>query len=311
MRSSLRVASILVMATALPAAVSGPQARPQDGTGAQSADTIIVTGQPGQGARKQARSYIGELGVAGSQRPVARWLDPVCPRAVGVSKEHAAIIVSQIRRTAEVAGAPVAGLSCSPNFLVVFAEQADAYVREMAQRRPGLGGQPGSTPVRQLKQAGAPVRWWYNTEVRTNSGRREETDVTPGARFSTMSGAESGLPGKSTTTVTSRYSASLISTQTVRAIYAATVIIDVREAEGVRLKSVVDYATLVGLSEIDPGSSPSDSILSLFEPNSEHQALSRRDTAFLSGLYRIAMDRDGRLQRGLLVREMTRDERAR
>ena len=77
-------------------------------------------------------------------------------------------------------------------------------------------------------------------------------------------------------------------------------VIDVKRAEGVPLKSVIDYATLVGLAEIKLGASPGNSILSLFRSDG-HNRLTRRDRAFLTGLYRIAMDRRAEQQRRALV----------
>jgi hypothetical protein len=141
------------------------------------------------------------------------------------------------------------------------------------------------------------VRWWYNTEIRSRDGSPAADVPTPGGFLEgpQVIPLPTGQSGN-----LSLYSPSLVSTQAVRAIHSATVVIDVKRAEGVPLKSVIDYATLVGLAEIKLGASPGNSILSLFRSDG-HNRLTRRDRAFLTGLYRIAMDRRAEQQRRALV----------
>lgn len=288
--------SSLILMTVLPSAAQGAQAEPEP--------DIVVSAQREAEARKEAQAYIRELGVLSNDRPVARWVDRICPRARGLSKEHAAIVERQIRLTAREAGAPVAGENCTANFVVIFTEDAGSLMRIVAQREPSRLARRGAARDRDLENSQAPITWWYNTGVKASSGLAEGTDAPPSAKFSDYSGAETPMPGNSSTTVTNHYNASLVSTQLARAIYSATIIVDVNRAQGNRLKSIVDYATLVGLAEIDFGSKPGGSILSLFEPAEAHRELSPRDRAFLSGLYRIPLDRKLGLQRNRLANEI-------
>ena len=144
------------------------------------------------------------------------------------------------------------------------------------------------------------MRWWYNTELRSKDGKPASDAAVPWATLNSPS--YSPLPTGSSGSLP-QYNSSMVSTQSVRAIHSATVIIDVNRAEGVPLKSVVDYAALVGLSEIALGASPTDSVLSLFQSGGNRE-LTIRDRGFLKGLYQIAMDRSSDRQRRAIVNAM-------
>ncbi len=259
-------------------------------------DTIVVTGELEKQARQKAHSYIRELGVATGEQPTSRWFDPICPRTIGLNKDHAKIVEDRIRRVVQEAGAPLAEAGCSANFLIAFTDGPERLVQRVAGTRGGLP----LTHARELKEGSAPIRWWYNTELRGKDGKPASDAAVPWAEV----GAPSYTPlpsGQSGSLL--HYNSSMVSTQSVRAIHSATVIIDVERAEGNSLKSVVDYAALVGLAEITMGASPADSVLSLFQSGGNNE-LTARDRAFLAGLYQIAMDRGATRQRRSIVQAM-------
>ncbi|HKP34991.1 MAG TPA: hypothetical protein VJT70_09470 [Sphingomicrobium sp.] len=261
------------------------------------ADTIVITGDLPGHEREQAQSYLKALGIVVGEQQASRWFDPICPRAIGLSRENSAIVERQIREIIREVGAPLAKEGCTPNFAVSFTDGPERVVRRILKS----GGVPNSVDARALEQTEAPVRWWYHTEFRTRDG-------TPAADLPNVGAA---MEGNNVTMLPigrlgnlSLYGSSLTSTQAVRAIRSATVVIDVRRAEGVRLKSIVDYATLVGLAEIKLRASPTGSILSLFRQDGERR-LTRRDYAFLTALYRMPMDRQTDQQRRALLTAMT------
>ncbi len=261
-------------------------------TATQSAadDEILVIGETKKEAQRQARSYVAELGVAAGERPAARWFDPICPRAIGLNALHASIVERQVRVVIRRAHAPLAAVGCEPNLMIAFTDGPKAVVRHVSRKSTALHQVP--TPyLRDLKYGPAPVRWWYITEVRSRDGT---TSII-------------GDSGKDQLSVGS---SSFISTQTVRAITTATVIVDVDAADGLPLRSVVDYAALVGLAEIRGKASPPNSILSLFDGAASPRALTRRDVSFLDGLYRIHMDRSAHQQQRTLIGQMVRETAA-
>lgn len=71
----------------------------------------------------------------GAERPVGRWLDPVCPRVMGTSSTFAHIVEGQINAVAQTAGVPIAGRPCRPN-LIIRAVRMPASPRAASSLRP-------------------------------------------------------------------------------------------------------------------------------------------------------------------------------
>lgn len=253
-------------------------------------DEILVIGETKKEAHRQAQSYVRELGVAAGEKPTARWFDPICPRAIGLNPMHASIVERQLREVIRRADAPLAPAACEPNMMIAFTDGPKAVVRHVSKKSTALQQVPPPY-VRELKSGAAPIRWWYVTEVRSRDGTTT-------------------VIGESGEDQLSVGSSSLISTQMVRAITTATVVVDVGAADGLPLRSVVDYAALVGLAEIRGKASPPNSILSLFDGAAAPRALTRRDLSFLDGLYRIHMDRSADQQQRTLVGQMVKETAA-
>lgn len=270
-------------------------------------DSIVVTGDRVGRERQQAESYVREVGIGVGEQPTARWIDPVCPHAIGLSKENAKVVEERIRNIVVEVGAPLAKRGCLANFNVVFTDSAEAVVRLVARRDDTISRELPTAAVQELTGGAAPIRWWFNSEMRTRDGAPAMSlPFLPGVQVQSDSGVASLPSGRSGSL--SLYSPSLVSNQLVRSIQLATVVVDVRRSQGVLLSSVVDYAALVGLAEIRLGATPPRSVLSLFQPNGERR-LTSRDRAFLTGLYEIAMDRRGRQQRQALVSKIVNQSR--
>ena len=133
--------------------------------------------------------------------------------------------------------------------------------------------------------------------MRTKDGMRDMgNEVPPSARLDGPGGVP--LAGD----VHQQYRSSLASTQMIRVLRAATIVVDVNKAEGTPLDSVIDLAALVGLAEIRPGAEPPpNSILALYERDGPKQ-LTQLDLNFLTALYRLPLDRTAIAHRGLLVK---------
>jgi hypothetical protein len=262
-------------------------------------DEIVVTGETPERAKREAYTFVRELGVQVGTRQAARWSSPVCPRALGVSDTYAAMVERRIRSVANAAGAPVAPEGCEGNFAILFTTEGAAFVRKMDDRDSSRLRKLRANAQRQLKQAPLPVRWWYNTRVIGRDGR-------PLVSF-----PPAGVPamGDEETKYLSLYEPGRISTPTTRGITDVSIVIDVNLAEGKFLGSLIDYAALVGLAEIRLGAAPRNSILSLFAPSPPTQ-LTSNDSAFLKALYAMPLDRVGRQQRQTIVNSLVRANQA-
>ena len=267
-------------------------------------EEIIVTGEKLRKAKRHALDYVRELGVAMGNTQAARWVVPICPRATGLSAELASMVVKGIRENAAAAGAPVGGANCTPNLVVAFTDDGAGVVRRVTMRDSSPTKRMTPAEARALKTTEAPIRWWYNTGVRSRDGQSEMSIMPPGATFTDVSGNRVEPPINDRSTILPQYTASHISTMGMRGIEFAAIVVDVDLASGSSLASVIDYVSLVGLAEIKIGASPRGSILSLFQPGSVHRELSRRDEAFLKGLYQITLDRKAEQHRRTLVSGM-------
>ncbi len=262
----------------------------------RASDTINVIGRKPEEVRQEAKDFVRVTGVA--ERPVARWIDPICPKALEVSKEIAVRVEARVREVAHEAGARVAEGSCAPNLKIVFTNAADTLLRDVRNKSGDIFADLDGDSRAILYGRTAPVRWWHTIQERTKDGMRPmASDTPPAAGMDVGSGAIS-LGGL----VHQQYRSSFLGTQMMRGIIASKVVIDVNLAEGVPLDSVAAFAALVGLAEIQlDEETPPASILSLFAEGGPRD-LTPLDTNFLRTLYQLPLDRTARMQRGLLIR---------
>lgn len=259
-------------------------------------------------ARHQADQFIRDVGAVTANRPAARWVDQVCPKAVGLSPAHAKIVETKMRKIALSADVPVARADCRGNIVVIFTTPASTMVRTIFKRAPKQFYWTTLPERRELLEGPAPVRWWYASATR---GRDQRASTNAPAPW-TAGNAEGGgsiLPMGAEQSSLQQYSASLVSTQSVRALTNATVVVDVERAEGVTLNAVAAFAAMVAFSEVRGGGSPDGSILGLFR-SAAHAVddVTERDLAFLRSLYDLPLDRRAREHRRRLIRDLVKDK---
>ncbi len=271
---------------------------------ADASEAIIVNGSrltPEQ-ARDQAIAFVRGVGVAFGDRSVARWEAPVCPHIIGLESVHAQIVEKTLRRIAWKAKIPYATAPCHTNVVVTFTTDAGAVVRRISSRAIKSLSEVPLNARDVLRNGDAPVRWWYTTDVRSKDGMSASAAPAPW----TSGNAEGGgsvLPdtGRSL----NQYGSSIISTQAIRVLKSATIIVDANLAEGHTLDAVASYIAMVAFAEISSNDfAPSGSILSTFV-SAEASAVTDWDLAFLRALYRLPLDRKARQQRNILVAELT------
>jgi hypothetical protein len=281
----MRFAGNLIVGAALLAAQAAAQS---------ASDTIDVIGRKQDEVRREAQKFVRQLGIA--ERPVARWAEAICPRAIGVSGEIARRVVVKIREVAREADIRVAKEPCRTNIVISFANDGAALTRTIAAKAPGQLIDVAAEDRPALLEGDAPIRWWHATEMRTKNGLGTIGNEAP--PFAQIDGP-GGVPMAGE--VFFQYSSSTARTQMVRVLKAATVVIDVNRATGMPLDSVAMYAALVSLAEVQHDSeTPPSSILSLFQPRGPRE-LTRLDIAFLRALYKLPLDRTALAHRRLLV----------
>lgn len=280
---------------------------------AQSAgeeDMIVVEGQrlTREEVRAKANDFVRKLGVVKSQRSVARWVANICPRVKGLSPDHSRIVTDRLRATMKAMGAPLADKECDTNFLVAFVGDGKEMVSMIQAKQPIGLAQVEGPDRRALLESDAPIRWWYSISFGSGDGGGVATAPPPGAGGNSEAGAPmlpDGVP------IGGSFAPSLVRTQAIRTISAATVIIDVNRAEGISLHAATQYAAFVGLAEIRGRALPQvPSILNLFAPQDSASDLTDWDRRFLVELYDLPLNRFGRAQRGQLVKALVDEDGA-
>lgn len=298
----MRAAGPLVLALAWPCA--SPVAAASQPAATDPVEEILVVGSkptPAE-ARRQAVEFVKATGAAAGHRPAARWTTPVCPRVFGLPTAHAARVEARVRGIAADVGAPLAAAPCRPNLAISFTADAGGLVQRLAARSASRFAEVAPPDEELLLRGKAPVRWWYSSAERTKDGIAGTAMPLPAA--GTVEGGVSAIPSNGNSSSYLHYRSSIVSTQMIRAIESATVVVDVQRATGVPLDAVAAYAAMVSLAEVRlnapavPGS-----ILGLFAKDGPRE-LRERDIAFLRGLYRLPLDRPARQHRGKLVRSM-------
>lgn len=267
--------------------------------GASASDTITVTGRKPEEVRREAQAFIRTIGVA--EEPVARWVDPVCPQVIGVAPDIAARVEKRVREVAAEADVRLAKGKCQSNLLIAFVQGGGDVVKKVAARSPNQFKDVDAQHRAFLYDGRTPIRWWHATQTRTRDGMRDNGNDAPAfARSESPGGLALGGD------VHFQYRSSLASTQIVRALRVATVIVDVDQAAGKSLDSVTDFAALVGLAEIRPSDPPpAASVLNLFGAGGPI-SLTPLDSTFLATLYKLPLDRTAMAHRGLLVRGLVK-----
>jgi hypothetical protein len=299
----MRLSSVICLASAVAAGPTTAMAA-QQAVDREGINEIVVTGkkETPEEARRKASAFVSATGVAAGQQPAARWVDPICPRVLGLPKALAAKVEGQVRAIAADAGAPLSRPACDPNLAISFTADAGGFVRRLAARAPSRFAQVAPADKAYLLKSAAPVRWWYSSEMRTKDGMAGAS--VPLGFAGTGEGGRPAIPSNGNSSTFMQYRSSIVSTQMIRAIRSATVVIDVNRATGLPLDSVAAYAAMVGLAEVRlQAPAIEGSLLGLFTIDGPRE-LSERDLAFLRGLYRMPLDRLARQHRGKLVRSM-------
>lgn len=268
---------------------------------------IVVTGQrpTREQARERAATFVRQVGIARGDTSAARFIDPVCPRVMGISEPYAGMVRARMLAIAEAAGVVVGRQGCQPNISVSFVGDASALMQEIERRSPTRFSEIPRDERAAMINGDSPVRWWYLTETRSRYQMRNAPQTVQ-TETGGQTGGSSAASGPMQADALSHYDAgSNVSNAVNRAIIDANVVIDLDGVEGRSLQAVAAYAAFVAFSEVrrsDPP--PTGSILGMFGAEPQADALTDWDLAFLRALYAIPLDRQARRHRGMLVREM-------
>jgi hypothetical protein len=278
-------------------AVSSAFAQPASPPLPQKADdTITVTGQKleKKEAKRQSRAFVGQTTIT-SFSQYARRNRPVCPRAIGIAENYAAIVETRIRAIAKAANVKVEEGACAPNLFVLFTTDSNGLMTALQKAKPALFSSVNLRERAALYADPVPVRWWHSVTLAGSDGNvaNKGTDIQGNEILETKS-----------------FNSSLIDTKIVINLTGSVVVVDINKATGYPLDSIAAYAALVSLSQVKPEKAHDSlpSILSMFAPGKSPgdapRDLTAFDYAYVSSLYETLPNRAGDIQKSQIANKM-------
>lgn len=284
-------------ALALTLAVGAPQdaPAPQSGPAAQ-VDDVVVIGQP---LRDMVESFVDEITTPPRGRRVARWDRKVCVGVANLRRDAAQLMIDRVSQVALDIGLEIGEPGCSPNILIIGAEDASALADALIEMRPyafrpPYGGAAGSKlRLEQFRTSEAAVRWWHVAlPVEADGG-----------------GVAVRIPGYGPPLIANR-SAGRLTSPIRNDLRRAFIIVDVERAEGVSFQQLSDYVAMVAFAQIDPDPEVAgfDTVLNLFNDPAGVDGMSDWDLSYLQALYAVELNqRNPQGQLGAVGSSMTRD----
>lgn len=259
-------------------------------------DDVVVIGRPLQ---ERVETFVDEVAAPVRGRGLARWRTTVCVGVVNLQHEAAAFFADRISQVAVEQDLGVGAPGCSPNVVIVFADDAQSLSAALVSQqprtfRPGYSGaSQGSAALERFTNEARPVRWWH-VGVPYVGATGEVAVRLPGRDPPRVPGE--GLVNKGR--------------PVADALIKSIIIVDTPQVERVGGAQLADYLALVALAQVDPHAEVGgvDTILNLFNAPEEAEGLTSWDRSYLAALYRAHPERtDPTDQTSAMARQMSRD----
>ena len=286
-----RFASFLI-ASVLSSAASAALAQPAPPAASTTVAPVTVeaAAKP-KVIEKQSQSFV--LGYAATPNAeidqIGRWHDPVCVQVMGLIDAQAAAIKARIEEVAKQVGLPAARPSCTANVEIVFSDNPQAVMDQVAREREYLLGYYHRHEHDRLKKVTRPIQAWYVTATRGEGGS------IAGALFGGVSGIQVRTdviddpenPPPASCGDSPHFTACLKSE--FRNVF---IVADTKTLEGKGAGLLSDYLVMLGLSQpksLD-GCNALPSVIDLFAPSAcpgrdTPDGLTQADAAYLTALY--------------------------
>lgn len=305
--------SLLLSVVGTPAAAVQGQGAPPANSRTQQPGDIIVTHQTWP--RDAFTDFVDDVTVDVNGQ-IAMFRAPICPFVDGFADSQNKQIEQRIRRVAEQIGLPAAKDKCSPNVVLMVANDAAATLRGLERKNPILFQGIVPSEVRGLMRQKGPVWTWQTILESPSDGRANPSS----SEYKTGSGgapSSAGGGGGYTSRFEENASALRITSQsrirkTTRPdLFASFILIDFDELAGLTLTQIADYATIRTLARTQPKPNLRQrTMLRLLDVPRDRRAeldqLTRWDIAYLQALYKSTNTVSASLQKSTITAEMRR-----
>lgn len=251
-------------------AQTAPPAAPPNAPAPPKSDELVVTGRRAPDKAELRRQVDGVAGHPGFDKPLARFIEPVCLGTMGLGADTGAAILDRMVQVAEAARVPMNGkATCSPNVLVLFIDDSHAGVERIAKRTSGLMRSLSYYEVKALLKEPGPVYAWSAVETRSRDGDRMAVDF-PGdvPQLKVSTATRTALPIR-------------------QDMLSSVVIIERKAVAGKLVTQIADYAAMRAFAETEPRrKGDAATILSLFDEGVVAPVeMTAFDRGYLRGVY--------------------------
>ena len=288
MRIQVLLSFLLAASFAGSAAFAQQPQDPQNDEGQE----IVVQGTPNPKAT--INRFVKELTPAPIGAQLGRFLEPVCPRVLGLPDGQDALVEARMRKIAAAVGAPVAPAKCSVNLYVLVWTNKAEVIDGLRTKFPDLvAGVPDSV-LKRLKNAPGPVAAWQIVGM----------VGTDGMPLSSVRTSANGDPVLVSNTVGFAH-------VTRPQFLGSMLVVEAGALNGVDTRQLADYAVMRTLAPTDTthqAALPANSIIKLFDPGNSPEngplSVTHWDFAFLKALYASSNQLSATLQRSEMTAKM-------
>jgi hypothetical protein len=255
----------------------------------QANQDIIVTGR--KLSSHEVSRAVGSISrpeaTGGFEAQYPRWADRICVAVAGFPRDDAEYIADRIGAVARDLKLEAGQPGCLPNIFILATEDPAKLIKGLRLKRTGLLDGREASVVRRIQDSHDAVRWIGATAMRGSLGEPPHD-------------SDSGANGRSIPTINSYNGGSRLVATTQMFLARETIVVDIRQIDGLSYGQLADYLALVSLAQLNPhASAPGvDTILSLFPRGGTAPAgLTAFDKAYLAGLYRSTPNSVGAMQK--------------
>ena len=289
MRRGMTAAFLMGAMLPSPSLLLAQAAPPQTATpSVTTGEAVVVTARPQATEREVRDQVIGVTGRPTSAMPLMRFRAPVCIGTAGLPVPASEEILRRMMATVESLGMKMAADGCTPNILVLFADDPQQQLLALRDRSPQIFGDLSRPAVSRIVKGAGPVYAWNAAMRVSRDGDLVLQQDSPTANWPQMKvGAASRLLSP------------------IRQDIAASVVVIKRQALlNKTLGQIADYAVMRTMAATRPVEGmTSATILTLFDTDATAPAeLTAFDRGLLNGLYDSRPHAQGVQQ----VSEMTR-----
>ena len=300
-----RALTAVLAAGALAAAgTSGAQpAAPGAGT---TVKEVTVQGQKGAkpppSFKSAASSYVRAHAQASYGGGLSRFLEPVCPRTIGLAPAFNDFVSRRIGEVAARVGAPRPKACADGHVLGVVTPEPQQLIDGVSDKHPQVLGYHFVPEEKTLKTFTGPIQAWHMTGTQDLSGTIYVDDPYLGLDHPGMRGPK----GRAN----SRLRHGMAS-----AIVFVLVVVDQNRIEDLPIGAVADHIAALALSKParQHGCSPLPSIMDSLDPacpaSAGLETLTAYDEAFLKGLYATDPEEYPSLEQGSILLKVLKDTR--